>query len=218
MDDDEAREARTLRDRLDEMSRALARRPSDATPSSPVLVGQVFDDGDMPEDVPGFFAVRPVIVGGEEAEGATGSFGMMSGAKSVFLVLGSVVPESGDHLVARLIDGRWVARKDGGAGEPGVRPMRGILFHLFNHFDWDTGTAPISAELYRAAVRGPVSEVQRLKFKGAITGGTFTLAHGGYTTAPIAWSADNATLLDHIDAALIALPIFGPDDRRHRRR
>lgn len=41
------------------------------------------------------------------------------------------------------------------------------------------------------------------------TGGTFKLAFEGFTTAAIAWSATNATLIANIDAALEALPNIG---------
>lgn len=50
-------------------------------------------------------------------------------------------------------------------------------------------------------------EVQTLTIDA--TGGTFQLAFGGFTTAPITWSAVNATLIAAIDAALEALPNIG---------
>lgn len=54
------------------------------------------------------------------------------------------------------------------------------------------------------------SEIQTLTFGGTWVGGElFTLAFQGYTTAPIAWSATNATLVSNIDAALEALPSIG---------
>jgi hypothetical protein len=52
-------------------------------------------------------------------------------------------------------------------------------------------------------------EVQTITIGGTPTGGTFTLTFGGFTTAPIPWSATNATLLASIDAALEALPNIG---------
>jgi hypothetical protein len=53
------------------------------------------------------------------------------------------------------------------------------------------------------------SEVQTLTIGGTPTGGTFTLAFDGFTTAPITWSATNATLIANIDTALEALPNIG---------
>lgn len=53
------------------------------------------------------------------------------------------------------------------------------------------------------------NEVQTLTIGGTPTGGTFRLAFGGFVTAPITWSATNATLIANIDAALEALPSLG---------
>lgn len=53
------------------------------------------------------------------------------------------------------------------------------------------------------------SEVQTLTIGGTPTGGTFKLAFDGHTTAPITWSATDATLIANIDAALEALPNIG---------
>jgi hypothetical protein len=52
-------------------------------------------------------------------------------------------------------------------------------------------------------------EVQTITFSGTITGGTFTLTFQSGQTAPITWSAVNATLIAAIDAALEALPNVG---------
>lgn len=52
-------------------------------------------------------------------------------------------------------------------------------------------------------------EVQTLTIGGTPTSGTFRLAHEGFTTADITWSATNATLVANIDAALEALPSIG---------
>jgi hypothetical protein len=59
------------------------------------------------------------------------------------------------------------------------------------------------------APTGGVSEVQTLTIGGTPTGGTFKLAFDGHTTAPITWSATNATLIANIQAALRALPNIG---------
>ncbi len=53
------------------------------------------------------------------------------------------------------------------------------------------------------------TEVQTLAIGGTPTGGTFRLSFRGQTTAPIAWSAANATLIANIDAALEALGSIG---------
>jgi hypothetical protein len=53
------------------------------------------------------------------------------------------------------------------------------------------------------------SAVQTLTIGGTPTGGTFKLRYEGATTAAIAWSATNATLVANIDAALEALATIG---------
>lgn len=51
--------------------------------------------------------------------------------------------------------------------------------------------------------------VQTLTIGGTPTGGSFRLRHGGFVTAPIDWTATDATLVSRIDAALEALPTIG---------
>jgi hypothetical protein len=53
------------------------------------------------------------------------------------------------------------------------------------------------------------AEVQTITFGGTPTGGTFRLGFRGQTTAPISWSATNATLVSNIDTALEALSTIG---------
>lgn len=54
------------------------------------------------------------------------------------------------------------------------------------------------------------NEVQTMTFGGTwIAAETFKLTYEGHTTAAIAWSATNATLVSNIDAALEALPNIG---------
>lgn len=74
------------------------------------------------------------------------------------------------------------------------------------------------ADIIQGAARGYTSagapsagtdEVQTLTIGGTPTGGTFKIAFEGFTTAAIAWSATNATLIANIDAALEALPAIG---------
>jgi hypothetical protein len=52
-------------------------------------------------------------------------------------------------------------------------------------------------------------EVQTITIGGTPDGGTFTLTFEGHTTAPITWTATDATLIASIDAALEALPNIG---------
>jgi hypothetical protein len=56
---------------------------------------------------------------------------------------------------------------------------------------------------------GGTTEVQTITIGGTPTGSTFKLGFDGFSTAAIAWSATNATLIANIDAALEALPNVG---------
>lgn len=49
-------------------------------------------------------------------------------------------------------------------------------------------------------------EVQTITIGGTPDGGTFTLTFDGHTTAPITWTATDATLVAAVDTALGALP------------
>lgn len=60
------------------------------------------------------------------------------------------------------------------------------------------------------APSGGTNEVQTLTFGGTwLSGDTFRLGFGAFTTADIAWSATNNTLRDNIDAGLEALANIG---------
>lgn len=68
----------------------------------------------------------------------------------------------------------------------------------------------LGTPLTNAGVPGAgTSEVQTLTIGGTPTGGTFTLAFAGDTTAAIPWNSTNATLVASIDAALEALSTIG---------
>lgn len=69
-----------------------------------------------------------------------------------------------------------------------------------------------AAREVRSSAGAPVAgtnEIQTVTLAGTPTGGTFTLAFRGFTTAPIAWSNVNATLLAAVKTALEALPSIG---------
>jgi hypothetical protein len=53
------------------------------------------------------------------------------------------------------------------------------------------------------------NEIQTLTFGGGTTTGNFKLTYNGETTANIAWTATDATLVSNIDAALEALSSIG---------
>lgn len=68
------------------------------------------------------------------------------------------------------------------------------------------GSGATALQVAGAPVNG-TDEIQTLTIDA--TGGTFKLKFDGHTTAPIAWSNVNATLIANIDAALEALPNIG---------
>jgi hypothetical protein len=71
-------------------------------------------------------------------------------------------------------------------------------------------SAGVSRPLSFATAPGSgTSAVQTITIGGTPTGGTFKLRYEGATTAAIAWSATNATLVANIDAALEALATIG---------
>jgi hypothetical protein len=100
---------RYLRDRQASLIAQLDRWDNHAHDPTAVLVGKVFDNGHLPTTPGNYFAVHPVTVGGTEAEGSAGTFSVNAAATVFFLVIGSKAPIAGDVLIARSIDGRWVA-------------------------------------------------------------------------------------------------------------
>lgn len=66
-----------------------------------------------------FCKVVPATVLGPEREGGAGSFsdpGTAAGAASVLVCLvGSFVPRTGDHVICRFVDHRWVTETSGGS-------------------------------------------------------------------------------------------------------
>lgn len=66
-------------------------------------------------------------------------------------------------------------------------------------FGYTTAGAPVAG----------TDEIQTLTIGGTPTGGSFTLTFEGFTTAAIAWTATDATLIADIQAKLEALPNIG---------
>lgn len=94
--------------------RAATRR--DADPGAPAMVGRVVSAGSNLA-VGKFLLVKPVSVLGAECEGCAPT--LTVGAASVpVLLLGPRVPATGDDLVCRFVDRRWVAEKGGGSTPP----------------------------------------------------------------------------------------------------
>lgn len=83
-----------------------------------------------------------------------------------------------------------------------------LLFVLAPLAQAQIGSMTVST--YAGVPSGGTSEIDTLTIQTSTSGGTFTLTiANGRTTAPITWSATNATLVANVDAALEALPQIG---------
>lgn len=68
----------------------------------------------------------------------------------------------------------------------------------------------VSVYAYAGAPVATVTEIDTLTLGGTPTGGTFTISiANGRTSAPITWSATNATLVANVQAALVAMDQIG---------
>jgi phage tail sheath gpL-like len=77
-------------------------------------------------------------------------------------------------------------------------------------FAQDTTVKALEVYAFAGVPSNGTNEVDTITTGGTPTGGTFTLVvAGGRTTAPITWSATNATFVANIQAALRALPNVG---------
>ena len=104
---------RQLRRRQTDLAAQIDRQPGPPDPGTTAQVVQVYNGGAMPATAPGQYDCHPVTVTGAETEGGAVTATADSGRSLVVIVL-NTVPAVGDYLVARLIGGRWVARKGGG--------------------------------------------------------------------------------------------------------
>jgi len=69
-----------------------------------------------------FFMASPATVTGPEAEGGAGAVADSTPKVPVYL-LGPGVPATGDYLICRFVDYRWVAERGGGGGAVGPPPI-----------------------------------------------------------------------------------------------
>ena len=85
------------------------------------------------------------------------------------------------------------------------------LWHLSRGQAQDaTGIGSQTVQTVNSIPTSGTSEIQTLTIQASTSGGTFTLTTlNGRTTAAIAWSAVNATMLLNVDNALEALPSIG---------
>jgi hypothetical protein len=98
--------ARTLRRRLDALEAASDPGPDVGPESGLAKVVRTVSGGAYPTSAGSCFAVREVIPGGAEAEGAAVT-GALTGPAFFAQNRGSAVPPAGTDLVATLVRGRW---------------------------------------------------------------------------------------------------------------
>jgi len=112
-----------LRARNAAFNRGVDRLDFGAAGPGPMLV-QVFAKTTVPTETGKFFACHPVTPDGTEAEGSVPTFSIASETVYV-LVVGPRVPVAGDMLIAKSVNGRWVAA----SGKVGC-PSNSITFRL----------------------------------------------------------------------------------------
>jgi hypothetical protein len=99
----------------------------DASGGTPAFLGKVTTAAPA---VGKFFLVDPVLALGPEVEGGTPSFTVsVPGAGIAVYLLGPAVPVTGDYLICRHVDHRWVAERGLGTGSGG-----GAVGHIPNCF------------------------------------------------------------------------------------
>jgi hypothetical protein len=85
---------------------------------TPRFIGQVASGGAMPNTLDHIFLVHPVRIEGGESEGAAGATLVDSGRTIPVVIVGTLLPNIGDFVVAQSIGGRWVAELNGTPGSP----------------------------------------------------------------------------------------------------
>jgi hypothetical protein len=105
----DAREARTIRDRLEAFNDELDRRVESSGGTARVLV-QVYNGGSMPTVPERIYFTHPVLVTGAETEGVAATMTVDSATTIPVVVLGHA-PSVGDFLTAYAVGGRWVTEQ-----------------------------------------------------------------------------------------------------------
>jgi hypothetical protein len=93
----------------------------------PAFVGQVTSSSSM-IGVGKFLLVQPTFVMGKEAEGASANFAAIGSSRVPVYLVGPGLPSTGDYLVCKFVDNRWVAERTTpasviGTGTTGTVPL-----------------------------------------------------------------------------------------------
>jgi hypothetical protein len=84
----------------------------------PAFVGQVTTASTL-IGVGNFLMVQPIFVMGQEVEGGAGQLSTVGSSRVPVYLIGPGLPATGDSLICKFVDNRWVAERSGGAGSTG---------------------------------------------------------------------------------------------------
>ena len=103
---------------LDDFKQIRQRRAGCVWPESdligggvPAFVGQVTTPATLNIGVGDFLIVRPTSVLGQEAEGGAGVFTPFGSSTVAVYLVGPALASTGDYLVCKFVDNRWVAER-----------------------------------------------------------------------------------------------------------
>lgn len=97
-----------LRYRLDAAEDAASRKPDRDSSGSAAFVGQVTT---LAPAVGKFLMVRPIVIFGAETEGGAGTFSVPGTPTRAVYLVGPDTAMTGDYLVCRRVQQRWVAER-----------------------------------------------------------------------------------------------------------
>ena len=113
----------TLRRRQVRDASEVARRPIGLSPAGqPSFVGRIVADARQPTAPGYYYLVNPVAVRGAEAEGGAPLLVADTTTSALVCVIGTKAPSSGDDLICRFIENRWVAERYGATSPPPPPP------------------------------------------------------------------------------------------------
>ena len=115
---DSALRARQERDAI-----AVSRRSVGLSPAGqPSFVGRIFADAKQPIAPGYYYLVNPVAVLGAESEGGAPTLVVDATTTALVCVIGTKAPSSGDDLICRFVENRWVAERYGVSPPPPPPP------------------------------------------------------------------------------------------------
>jgi hypothetical protein len=106
-------ESRILRDQLESTRAASLRRVPIAEDGSVAILAQTTVITSYPTVAGAFYACTPLMVDGQETEGATANFTAYGDRTIYALNLGKTIPPAGTKVIAHACGGRWTFRFDG---------------------------------------------------------------------------------------------------------